>query len=164
MARFRHIYASDEKGLDFDWRAHPHFPDHYLANLENGDWLGVGPELPGPNQDQSWSYGVYGPLPGHLDKHNLPYDYEKGHFVQHGAGDDPPPPGYKTGDEDWVLGGAPARFRRRGWPYHGASSPQEAMRNAEQHYHTLNRRNVTPPSTRDYDINDIMRRFDNGEL
>jgi len=44
------------------------------------------------------------------------------------------------------------------------NDPHGAMKAAEQHYLSLDRRGQTGSHNQHYDINDIMRKFDGGEL
>lgn len=142
MARFRHVHAADENGLDFDWRKHPEFPRSHRAQLENGDHL-LAYGYSGGNR---WGYMLYGPRI--YDKKNL--DDDK---VYHSYTDEP--------DVHSELLSSFMDNDDHPWHY---DDPISAMRGAENHYKSLNRTGISSSDHPGYDIDDIMRRFNNGEL
>ena len=129
MARFRHLHAADENGLEFDWKPHWNGTE-YRAGLENGDSLFVSPW-----PSKKWGHEIYGPV---KQSDVLP----NGIWTHLGGSDD-----FDS-------------FDGEGKQTH--LDPYDSMRAAEAHYKTLDRRGVTPPA-QEYDINDIMRKFDEGE-
>jgi hypothetical protein len=137
MARFRHLHAAE--GLDLDWRQNDKWSSGTEARLENGDWISVKPHR------GRWEYHLYGPP--------MPHDHPE-HQGRTGVM-------FFTGYGDKPAMSAEILGRRTGAD--GLGSHGEAQRAAEEHYKSLDRRGAAPPA-RDYDINDIMRKFDGGGL
>lgn len=141
MARFRHLRTADEQGLDFDWQPRDDSRHGSQALLENGDWLEVSRHVPARDPREIWEYTLMGPA--------VPHDELPG-----AARMSPSRGGAGTGHP--ILG--------QGAGVNGFDSHEEAQQAAETHYKALNRSGVTPSVTHGYDINDIMRRFNRGEL
>jgi hypothetical protein len=174
MARFRHLHAADGNGLDFDWRQVPMGGlETYHAPLENGDLIELhglrSKRREGPTR---WSYHIMGPIDPEVELVEKP-----------GGGWGHTKPGVWTtmgtngGKYRAALGSGGQGDLRAEEEATGKTNQftplrlptmhhdmHEAMRAAEHHYRALNRRGITPSHTEDYDINDIMRRFDGGEL
>ena len=99
MARFRHLHAADEHGLDFDWKPYPD-GDCHQAKLENGDLMyALGLHSGG------WGYEIYNsPFPEEnhqsIGRHGQPYP--DAHSAMRAAEDH-----YKTLDRHGVT--PPAR-------------------------------------------------------
>jgi len=170
MAAYRPVTrtAADEHGLDFDWKSqrNPHWPQDdtvkYHARLENGDWLTVddgnacGQGLNNLRNNHSrWGYHLHGPTRPikELEAENKEY-WSQLFFHQNdeasevlGGGGHGPSPNYRGETRETFI-----------------NDPHGAMRAAEAHYRSLNRQGVTPSHTQNYDLDDIMRRFDRGEL
>jgi hypothetical protein len=171
MARFRHLHAADGNGLDFDWRDKPfgHLPG-YVAPLENGDSIEMyGLTNRKGGQPPRWSYHILGPRLPDEDLYDENGDRKPGPWHHHTDGN--------GGHSQWLGSGGQGHLRRD--EESGVAprneytdlrqptdfdNPHDAMRAAEHHYRALDRRGITPSHTEDYDINDIMRRFDGGEL
>lgn len=168
MARFRHLHAADEHGLDFDWkpRRNPHWPEDdtvkYHAQLENGDWLSVddgntcGQGINNlKNNHSRWGYHLHGPNRPITDLEAEGKDYWSQLFF------------HQNDEASEVLGGGghgPIPDRQGNPRLTFINDPHGAMWAAEAHYKSLNRQGQAPATHDDYDINDIMRRFDQGEL
>lgn len=138
MARFRHLRTADGDGLRFDWRPSDLWTDASKAQLENGDWLHVKPH------HGRWEYSLYGPT-----RPERPFDPHPDLAYFSGVDGRPGFAAMRLGDRKGV---------------HALGSLEEAQRAAEEHYLGLNRKGATPSATHDYDINDVMRRFKDGDL
>jgi len=149
MARFRHLHAADGGEPILDWRTedsrgnpyHP-IPFDYHAQIENGDFLRVdgigGTHQTGPDK---WNYRLHAP--------SKPFQ-EQPESVLHSHVYGQMPKGHSSevlAQSDYVH-----------------PTYADAMRAAEQHYFSLNRQGQAPSGHEGYDIDDIMRRFNDGEL
>jgi len=155
MARFRHLHAADENGLNFDWSRILGRSASFGAQLENGDHLlayGYGMPQTDDHHDfgpyPRWGYMLYGPKTRHQSEPNEPDDPK----IYHSFANEP-----------GVYSELLASFMDNDDHPGHYDDQLSAMRAAEQHYMSLNRRGTTPPA-QDYDINDIMDRFNRGEL
>lgn len=150
MARFRHLHGADENGLHFDWRegVKGHKLPHYHAQLENGDHI-LALALPVDNGNYSWGYNIKGPL--------VPMSREELDRRRDDSDDNDRwqrSPGEPEGMASQWLAGA-------GWPeLHGDDNPEllwngrhrvlhfdnphSAMKAAEQHYLSMDRRGQAP--------------------
>ena len=128
-------FAADENGLDFDWRGQAKFPMGRRAQLENGDHM-LAYGYSGGNR---WGYMLYGPRIH--DETTL--DDDK---VYHSYSDEP---GVHSELLDSFMD-----HPDHPWHYDDMHS---AMRAAEGHYKSLNRRGAAPSSGVDYsDLNKFM--------
>jgi hypothetical protein len=116
MARFRHLHAADENGLEFDWKPHSKGTE-YRAGLENGDFIFV---TPWPSK--KWGHEIYGPVKHWTD------------------------PAGKAREVWTHLGGSDEFDSFDGEGKQTYLDPHDSMRAAEAHYKTLDRRGVTPPA------------------
>lgn len=136
---FAYRFAADENGLDFDWAKHPTRSRSYTAQLENGDHLSAY----GYGGDNSlWGYMLYGPKTRSKTDPNLP----DGDKTYHSYTDEPD-----------LHSELLASFMDDGGSRLPHPDPHSAMRAAETHYKSLNRRGAAPSSGIDYsDLNKFL--------
>lgn len=182
MARFRHLRAASEwriphvpltdehrNLLDFDWRhpddewkrKHPSSLVTHKTTLENGDEIHVGYAGEGYSEfPDYWDYTIHGPVLKEKPENSTSLFY--GVYDETLPGYTRSPIGFQEVLGQGGNGGEP-RGNYAGGSY---TSPIDAMMAAEKHYKSLGHKNrkITNDSGVNYDINDIMRRFDNGEL